>query len=109
MRIPLHLPEIATGLEPFPPPPPNDKTTKQKDRELGGDVTLVNDDKGASGEYPSLACGTDGCFVAWQGPTGGVSVAVFDSEKGLSRWHKKFAANGNHPSLGAGPDGAVAV
>jgi serine/threonine-protein kinase len=64
---------------------------------------------GASPDSPQIACGRDGCFVVWHGIPSGAFVAMLDPEKGIPIWHKRFAAKGEHPAIGASATGDLAV
>jgi hypothetical protein len=103
MRLPLDAPELTTGLDPRPLP----RGSPRKDRELG-EVILVNEDKAPS-ESPAIACGSEGCFLAWHGEQGGANVALIDPVEGHVVWRKNFSAKGAHPTLAASPDGRVMV
>jgi serine/threonine protein kinase len=104
MRIPLTLTSLATGLDQKPGLAADGG---RADRELG-DVEVVNEDK-APADAPTIACGTEGCFVAWHGEQGGAYAALIEPVQGRVLWRKKFAPLGGHPSLAASADGAVAV
>jgi serine/threonine-protein kinase len=97
LRLPLSTPELAKGLDDATSP-------RRKDRVLG-DVKQVSEDKVQS-DAPSIACGAEGCFVAWHGESGGAYASMIELVKGTAVWTKKLA--GSHPSLGVG-DGQVAV
>lgn len=99
MRLGLGGPELAKGL--------TERAGKTPDRELGK-AMLVNEDK-APGDAPTVACGTEGCFLAWHGEKGGAYAALIDPSKGDVVWRKKFAEKGARPSLGVGADGSVVV
>jgi serine/threonine-protein kinase len=102
MRIPLSSPELAAGLDDRPP------GAARKDRTLG-DVKAVDEDKVQS-DGPVVACGKEGCFVAWHGEqNGGAFAALLEPVKGSVVWHKKFADRGSHPTLGVNGDGQVYV
>jgi serine/threonine-protein kinase len=99
MRIPLDAKELGTGLD-F-------GATAKTDRALG-DVQTVSDDKVAS-DTPDIACGTEGCFVAWHGEKGGAYAGLMDPVRGRVMWRKKFSEKGAAPALAASEDGTVAV
>jgi serine/threonine-protein kinase len=101
MRIPLGSPDLTKGLSERSPP------GKPTDRELG-DVALVNEDK-TPGDGPNVACGSEGCFLAWNGDKGGAYAALLEPTKGRVVWRKKFSERGGRPSLGVGADGIVKV
>ena len=98
MRIPLDAKELATGLD-F-------GATAKADRALG-DVQVVSE--AVASESPDIACGTEGCFVAWHGEKGGAFAALIDPVQGRVMWRKKFAEKGAAPSLASSEDGAVVV
>ncbi len=102
IRIPLSAPELKKGLDDV------NGGVSRRDR-LIGDVKPMSEDK-VSGDAPSIACGTEGCFVAWHaeaGP-GGAYAALIDPVKGNLMWHKRLAPQGGRPAL-AVSDGQVAV
>jgi eukaryotic-like serine/threonine-protein kinase len=101
MRLPLDSPQLQTGLEEAK------RTSVRKDRELG-EVQVVNEDK-LPADAPAIACGSEGCFLTWNGEQGGASAALIDPVQGKVMWRKKFAEKGGHPALGASPDGEVGV
>jgi serine/threonine-protein kinase len=100
MRLPLSSPELASGL----PEKPGPKAT----RELG-ETVVVNDDK-VGGDYPTVACTTDACFLVWhEVDKGGAQAALVDPAKGSLLWRKRFAPKGGHPAVATSPDGAAEV
>ncbi len=99
MRLPLDAPELTTGL------PSQPRALPRKDRELG-EVTLINEDK-LPANSPSIACGSEGCFLAWHGEQGGASVALIDPVQGHVVWRKTFSPRASRPTLAASPDGVV--
>ena len=99
MRVPLSSPDLAKGL--------TERGGGGKDRVIG-DVKLVGDDK-VLADWPAIACGTEGCFLAWHGEQGGAFAAMIDSARGQVVWHKKFAPAGSHPALGASSEGQVGI
>jgi serine/threonine protein kinase len=99
LRISLDDPALQKGLDEQPPVPGRIK----KDRFLGN-VKLVNDDKSPA-DAPMIACGTEGCFVAWHSEQGGSNVALVEPAKGTVLWRKKLP--GGHPTLGASESGQV--
>jgi eukaryotic-like serine/threonine-protein kinase len=98
MRVPLDAPELKKGLD--------EVKDAKKDREIG-DVKLVNEDK-SPGDAPSIACGAEGCFIAWHGERSGSHVALIDPLQGKVIWRKRFAERGGHPVLTAN-EGQVAA
>jgi serine/threonine-protein kinase len=101
MRLPLDSPQLQTGLEEIKKP------GVRKDRELG-EVQVVNEDK-LPADAPAIACGTEGCFLSWNGEQGGAYAALIDPVQGKVIWRKKFADKGGHPTLAASPEGEVEV
>lgn len=101
MRLPLDSRELTTGLDEMK------RTPVRRDRELG-EVQLVNEDK-LPADAPAIACGAEGCFVAWHDEQGGALAALIDPVQGKVMWRKKFAEKGGHPGLGVSADGAVDV
>lgn len=99
LRIALDDPALAKGLDEQPPVAGRIK----KDRTVG-DVKLVNDDKLPS-DAPMIACGAEGCFVAWHGEQGGIHVALIEPAQGKVLWRKKLP--GGHPTLGSSDSGQV--
>jgi len=104
MRIPLTLPSLQVGLDEKPGISPDGTHT---DRELG-DAEVVNEDK-ANADAPAIACGTEGCFLAWHGESGGAYAALIEPVMGHVLWRKKFAPLGGHPSLAVSASGQVEV
>jgi eukaryotic-like serine/threonine-protein kinase len=100
MRLPLDSPQLQSGLD-------EGKKTGKKDRELG-EVLVVNEDKVAA-DAPALACGSEGCFLAWHGEQGGAFAALMDPVLGKVTWRKKFSDKGGHPGLGVSLEGEVVV
>jgi serine/threonine-protein kinase len=104
MRIPLTLQSLATGIDEKPELGPDGG---RMDRELG-DTEIVNEDK-ANADAPTIACGTEGCFVAWHGEAGGAYAALIEPVRGQVLWRKKFAPQGGHPALASSSTGQVEV
>ena len=111
MRIPLSAPELGKGLDErgahAAPAPVHGKGIVSPDRELG-DVALVNDDK-TPADAPSIACGSEGCFVAWASEKGGANAALLDPTQAKVLWRKRFSDKGTHPVLGTGQQGEIYV
>ncbi len=104
VRLPLDGPELAKGLEERLEPAKEPKF----DRELG-DPQIVNEDK-AGADAPSIACGAEGCFIAWHGEPSGASIARIDVDnKGVVMWRKQFAPKGSRPALATGKQGEIVV
>jgi serine/threonine protein kinase len=97
MRVPLSLPELQTaGL--------SDKSGKT---ELS-DTVAVNEEK-IGGEYPSIACTKDACFLVWHEIDKGAEAALIDPERGTVLWRKRFAPRGGHPAVAFAADGPAEV
>jgi hypothetical protein len=101
MRIALDAPLLATGLDDKPRGGP------KKDRELG-EVQLVNEDR-ALADAPAIACGSEGCFMAWHGEQVGAFAAQIDPVLGKVLWRKRFADKVGHPTVAVSGDGEVVV
>jgi serine/threonine-protein kinase len=97
MRVPLSMPELQTGGLP-------DKTGKS---ELS-DTIAVNEDK-VGGEYPSMACTKDACFLVWHEVDKGAEAALIDPQRGTMLWRKRFAPRGGHPAVTFTADGTAEV
>ena len=97
MRVPLSMPELQTGGLP-------EKTGKS---ELS-DTIAVNEDK-VGGEYPSMACTKDACFLVWHEVDKGAEAALIDPQRGTMLWRKRFAPRGGHPAVTFTADGAAEV
>jgi eukaryotic-like serine/threonine-protein kinase len=99
MRLSLAAPELAKGLD--------EKTEAgRSDRELG-ETKVLHDTRG---DAPSLACGTQGCFIAWNEEPKGAWIAMVDPTQGKPYvWKKHFAPNGSRPALAVGPKGDVVI
>jgi serine/threonine protein kinase len=100
LRVPLGSPELAAGLD-------KPRGGVRKDRELG-DVQVVNEDKAPS-NAPAMACGSEGCFLAWNGEGTGAYVALIDAERGRVLWRKMLSAKGSRPTLSSSSSGQVMV
>ncbi len=87
------LPEVAQG--------------NRADRVLGDVRTIVRADKAA--DSPSVACGRDGCFVAWYEEPAGVSVAFLEPKDSKRLWYKNVSAKGTRPSIATGREGDVVL
>jgi hypothetical protein len=97
MRVPLGSPELATGLQ----------GSSKTSRELG-ETVVVNEEK-MGGEYPSLSCTRDACFLAWHETDKGAQAALVDPVKGTLLWRKRFAPRGSHPAVASTADGLAEV
>jgi serine/threonine protein kinase len=99
MRVPLSAPELQGA--------PPDKSTKGQ-RELG-EMAIVSEDK-VGGEYPSIGCTKEACFLVWHElEKGGAQAALIDPAKGTLLWRKRFAPHGGHPAVAVTPDGQAEV
>jgi serine/threonine-protein kinase len=103
MRFPLDDIQLARGLEEVPAA----QGKLKKERELG-DTKVINEDK-APADAPIVACGTEGCFVAWHGEQGGSHVALIEPAQGKVLWRKRLSTTGGHPTLGVGADGRMMI
>ncbi len=97
MRVPVSLPELQSGGLP-------DKSTKV---ELS-DTVVVNEDK-VGGDYPSIACTKDACFLVWHEVDKGAEAALIDPLRGTVLWRKRFAPRGGHPAVAFTEDGPAEV
>jgi serine/threonine-protein kinase len=97
MRIPLSAPELTTGGLP-------DKSTKT---ELS-DTVVVNEDK-VGGDYPSIGCTKDACFLVWHEVDKGAQAALVDPVRGTLLWRKRFAPRGGHPAVAYTEEGPAEV
>jgi serine/threonine protein kinase len=97
MRVPLSMPDLQTGGLP-------DKTGKA---ELS-DTVAVNEDK-VGGEYPSMACTKDACFLVWHEIDKGAEAALIDPQRGTVLWRKRFAPRGGHPAVAFTAEGPAEV
>jgi hypothetical protein len=97
MRLPLGSQELSTGLQ----------GTSKASRELG-ETVAVNEEK-MGGEYPSLSCTKDACYLVWHEPDKGAQAALVDPVKGTLLWRKRFAPRGSHPAVASTSDGPAEV
>ncbi len=93
MRVPLGGTELPAGVA--------------KGKAEIGDVAVVNEEK-VGGDYPSLACTKDACYLAWHETDKGAEAALLDPVKGTLLWRKRFAPRGGHPAV-ASADGLAEV
>jgi eukaryotic-like serine/threonine-protein kinase len=103
MRLPVGGPELqGAGLEKL------EKGVARGTHELG-ETVVVNDDK-SGGDYSSMACDKDACFLVWHElDKGGAQAALVDSSHGNLLWRKRFAPHGAHPAIAVGADGEAEV
>src|SRR5580658_620972 len=100
LRLPLASSDWQSGLP--------GKPTAKGDRELG-EAVVVNDDK-LGGDYSSMACTRDACFLVWHEiDKGGAQGALIDPVRGAVLWRKRFAPHGGHPAVAASREGQAAV
>ncbi len=97
MRVALSSPDLTTG----------GLTEKSGKPELS-DTVAVNEDK-VGGDYPSMACTKDACFLVWHEVDKGAEAALIDPTKGTVLWRKRFAPRGGHPAVSFTDDGAAEV
>jgi serine/threonine-protein kinase len=108
MRIGLSSPDLQSG----------GLTDKAAKPELS-DTVVVNEDK-VGGDYPSIACTKDSCFLVWHeidktppdknGEKGaGAVAALIDPVRGTVLWRKRFAPKGSHPAVAFTEDGPAEV
>ena len=98
MRVPLTLPELQSGGL---PDKPGGKA------ELS-EVSMVNEDK-IGGDYPSIACAKDACFLVWHEVDKGADAVLIDPVRGTVLWRKRFAPKGGHPAVAYAEDGPAEV
>ncbi len=103
MRISLDDPTLKNGLD----EQPAGTGRVKKERELG-DVKVINEDK-TPADAPIIACGAEGCFVAWHSEQGGSNVALVEPAQGKVLWRKKLSTTGGHPSLGVSEGGQTMI
>jgi eukaryotic-like serine/threonine-protein kinase len=101
LRIGLLDPALPKGLDALP-----DKRA-QKDRQLG-ELRIVNTGK-EKGELPSIDCGAEGCYLVWQGESGGAFAAYVEASHGQIIWRKKFEAKGSRPNVAVDPSGDAEI
>ncbi|MGH7269981.1 MAG: hypothetical protein ACREJ3_06080, partial [Polyangiaceae bacterium] len=99
MRIPLSMPDLASGGLPDKPP---------KDARELSDTAIVNEDK-VGGEYPSMGCAKDACVLVWHDLEKGAQAALIDPLRGTLVWRKRFAPRGGHPAVAFAYDGPAEV
>jgi eukaryotic-like serine/threonine-protein kinase len=99
-RIALTAPELQKGLD------EKAESVVAPDRELGETKSLADDRVDA----PSIACGKEGCFVAWHREPNGAYLARLEPQQGRHVWHKQIVSGaGGRPSLSVSESGAVSV
>ncbi len=101
MKLPL---EIGSGVSISESKDPN---RSSRESPIGVEVSIVTEDKQPA-DAPSMACGTEGCFIVWHGEAGGAFYAFIDPNDGKVQWRKKFSDKGGRPALAVN-SGRVAV
>jgi serine/threonine-protein kinase len=97
MRVPLSSPDLASG----------GLADKSNKAELS-DTVVVNEDK-VGGDYPSIGCTKDACFLVWHEVDKGAEAALIDPSRGTVLWRKRFAPRGGHPAVAFTEDGPAEV
>ncbi|MCL2776562.1 MAG: serine/threonine protein kinase [Polyangiaceae bacterium] len=77
-------------------------------REVGDVATITPLDDNSPVDAPVIACGAEGCFLAWHVENSGAFAAMIDPKEGKVIWRKKLGDKSGHPSLGVNR-GQVAV
>jgi serine/threonine-protein kinase len=102
VRVPLDK-LVGTGLA-----MPKDAKDLKASRTLG-DALTINDKGQTLVDGPDIACGQEGCFVAYQLDTGGTFAAFIDPKESKVIWTKKVGSEkATRPSLAVNA-GRVAV
>ncbi len=74
-----------------------------------GDALTINDNPKAQVDGPEIACGQEGCFIAYQLDTGGAFAAFIDPKESKVIWTKRLGSEkATRPSLAVNA-GRVAV
>jgi eukaryotic-like serine/threonine-protein kinase len=100
LRIPLA--DAEKGLE-------ESKDPARGDRFIG-DPSMVSEER-INADASAIACGNDGCFIAWHVDPVGAMIAMIDPRENKVLWRKKLsdkADKGGRPALGVN-NGQVAV
>ncbi len=83
-----------------------DEAASKKDREVG-DIRLVNEDK-TPGARPQMACGQEGCFIAWHTvEKKATNAALIDPNNGRVIWRRQISNAAQQPALAKNTDGRV--
>ncbi len=99
IRVPLDK-LVGNGLA----VPKDNKTSR-----VLGDALTINDNPKAPVDGPDIACGQEGCFVAYQLDTGGAFAAFIDPKDSKVIWTKRLGSEkASRPSLAVNA-GRVAV
>ena len=64
----------------------------------------MNEDK-IGGDYPSMVCGKDACFLVWHELDKGAEAALVDPARGTVLWRKRFTPKGGHPAVAISTEG----
>jgi serine/threonine-protein kinase len=96
LRVPLASPDLQAALQ------------AQKVPHEIGDTAVMNEDK-VGGDYPSLACAKDVCFLVWHEIDRGAQAALIDPAKATLLWRKRFALRGGHPAVAITQEGQAEV
>ncbi len=85
LRVPLDAPELSTGV----------KTAKQDT--TAGELVAVH----GFGKHsePTIACGDDGCFVAWDDEKAGAVAAFLPHDRKEALWHRDLARDATRPTI----------
>jgi len=98
LRVPLASPDLDVPLQ--------EKPAKGA-REIG-DTSVVNEEK-VGGDYPSIACAKDVCFLVWHEIDRGAEAALIEPSKATLLWRKRFTPRGGHPAVAITQDGQAEV
>jgi hypothetical protein len=101
LRVGLLDPALPKGLDAIA------ERGAPKDRQLG-ELRVVNTDK-EKGDLPSIDCSTEGCYLVWQGESGGAFAAYMEASRGQIIWRKKFEPKGSRPNVAVDPSGAAEI
>lgn len=77
-------------------------------REFGNVEPMTPPGDTSLADAPDIACGAEGCFVAWHVEPSGAFAAMIDSKEGKVVWRKKLGDKSGHPAI-ASNGGRVAV
>jgi serine/threonine protein kinase len=102
LSTPLAALDKGKGLEPAKPA----KRGPQVDQALGN-LRSVAKVVGRSPQ-PRLACGQEGCLIAWDEEKAGASVAFLQHGRPQPLWHRQFAAKGSRPAV-VGSDESASI
>jgi serine/threonine protein kinase len=71
-----------------------------------GKMELINTDRGRA-DQPSIACGEQTCFLAWNDEGGDGWAAYFEKGSPMPIWRKRFARAAKHPAVAMTKDGVA--